>query len=57
MKVYADRKSYVKKCCVKVGDEVLVRKPRKSKETPHYDPVEYTVTSRNGNIISAKMLK
>ena len=53
MKVYADRKSYVKRCCIKVGDEVLVKKPRKSKGTPHYDPVEYTVTSRNGNMISA----
>ena len=54
IKIYADNRSKVKACSLKVGDSVIVKKPRKSKSDPHYDPVPYKVTKRRGNMIVAK---
>ena len=54
IKKYADRKRNVKACPIKVGDAVLVKKPRKSKSDPYYDPTPYVVTKRKGNMIVAR---
>ena len=53
MKAYADKKPYVRNCIIDVGDLVIVRKRRKTKASPYYDPVPYTVTARKGNMITA----
>ena len=47
LKTYADRKSYVKKCHIAFGDTVLVKKRRRRKSDPYYDPVPYVVTNRS----------
>ena len=47
LKKYADRKSYVKKCHIAFGDTVLVKKRRRRKSDPYYDPVPYAVTNRS----------
>ena len=36
-----------------VGDSVIVRKSRRTKSSPFYDPKPYKVTQRKGNMISA----
>ena len=54
IKKYADRKSNVTKSWIKVGDTVLVKKPRQSKSDPYYDPKPYVVIKRKGNMIVAK---
>ena len=53
IKKYADNKSNVRPCKLKVGDSVLVKKPRKCKSDPYYDPCPYVVTKRKGNMITA----
>ena len=52
-KQYADRKSYVKKSIVKVGDVVRVRNEKKGKLEPVYDPGPYTVTQMKGTMVTA----
>ena len=54
IKYYADKKSNVRPSKLKVGDSVLVEKPRKCKSDPYYDPRPYVVTKRNGNMITAE---
>ena len=54
MKLYADNKPYVRICDIKVGDMVIVKKPRRTKAAPYYDPVPYTVVARKGNMITAR---
>ena len=53
-KYYADAKPYVKRCLIKEGDWVIVKKRRRTKSSPHYDPVPYKVCARKGNMITAE---
>ena len=54
IKKYADKKSNVRPCKIEVGDSVLVKKTRKCKSDPYYDPRPYVVTKRKGNMITAE---
>ena len=53
-KHYADNKRTVKPCEFCEGDFVIVKKRRRLKGTPYYDPVPYTIVKRKGNMITAK---
>ena len=52
-KYYADKRNNAKRCNIKVGDKVIVRKRRKNKSSPYYDPKPYVVTKKKGNMIVA----
>ena len=54
IKNYADNRSKVKNCLIKIGDSIIVKKPRKSKSDPYYDPIPYEVIKRKGNMIVTK---
>ena len=54
MKVYADRKNYVKPSDIRVGDTVLVKRDKSYRKslTP-YDPKPYEVTETKGSMVTA----
>ena len=52
-KYYADKQNNAKRCNIKVGDKVIVRKRRKNKSSPYYDPKPYVVTKKKGDMIVA----
>ena len=53
MKQYADRKNNAKSSRLRLGDKVLVQKPRANKLSSFYDPHPYIVTRINGSMITA----
>ena len=54
MKEYADQRQHSKDNDRKVGDTVLVRKTKKNKLSPPFDPKPFTVESRKGTMVTAK---
>ena len=53
MEEYADSKSNVKECNIKVGDSVLVKQPRLNKLTTPFNPIRHTVMEKRGSMITA----
>ena len=54
MKHYAEKRLRIKKSDISLGKYVLVKKQRKSKVDPYYDPVPYIVSDIKGNMVTAK---
>jgi len=54
MKQYYDKRYSAKPSQLKIGDTVLVQKPRTNKLSSLYDPKPYTITGINGSMITAK---
>ena len=52
MKYNADNRPSVKPCDLKIGDKVIVKKPRRTKASPFYDPKPYIIKCRKGNMIT-----
>ena len=54
MKEYADQRQHSKDNDLKVGDTVIVRKKKKNKLSPPFDPKPFTDESRKGTMVTAK---
>ncbi|XP_014662077.1 PREDICTED: uncharacterized protein K02A2.6-like [Priapulus caudatus] len=54
MKVYADRKAYVRESGIKIGEPVLMKRERMRKSEPPFDPKPLIVTKRNGSMVTAE---
>jgi hypothetical protein len=53
MKLYHDRKSYVKPIDIQVGDNVIVHDTRLKRSVPPYDPRIMQVQRRHGSLVTA----
>jgi hypothetical protein len=54
MKKYADQKSYVKPCELRVGDNVLIKNVGVSKSQGPYDSQPLTIVEKKGSMVTAK---
>jgi len=54
MKKYFDDRHSAKPSQLKIGDTVIVQKPRTNKLSSFYDPRPYTITAINGSMITAE---
>ena len=53
MKEYADEKNHASESKLKEGDRVIVQQRQRKKAMSPYDPKPYTITQRNGTMITA----
>ena len=51
--LYANNRRGAKRYNLAVGDQVLVKQPKKNKLTPHFDPKPYKVTRITRNMVTA----
>lgn len=55
MKNYADSRARAKPHTFKIGDRVLVKRPKVNKFSTPFDPRPYTVVNIKGSMISARL--
>ena len=52
IKDHADNKQNIRPSELMIGDKVILKRRRRSKGTPHYDPNPYVITEIKGNMIT-----